>query len=145
MPTFGKFSETLDLVKSPDRTIQVVAKGPKDANETIKEICAWVFQRNGDDDAAATEMTTVPSGKEAFTQTRREWTLPLMKIESDVAFRKGPAIAAAIALIEIPITDANGNSAKAEKVLIWSQSIDLGHPSPPASAGRARRRPKARN
>jgi hypothetical protein len=143
MPTFGKFSETLDLVKSPDSTIKVVAKGPKAADETIKEICAWVFQRNGDDDAAATEMTTVKSGREAFRQTRREWTLPLMKIESNIGFRKGPAIAAAIALIEIPVTDANGNSAKAEKVLIWSQSIDLA-PESVASGSRPQRRTRAR-
>src|SRR4029450_765059 len=48
-----KFNETLRLTGGGN----VMAVGPRDKSDDIKEICAWVYQRRGSDDAGATEMT----------------------------------------------------------------------------------------
>ncbi len=138
--TFGKFFETLDLMESPSGAITISAAGPKSRDEAVKEICVWVFQRNGDDDAAATEMTTVAEGREAFTQSAQKWTLQVKKIESKIPFEEGPAIAVAIALIDGP-TDGRK---KAEKVLQWSQSIDLVAEQPTSKRPQRSRRRTAR-
>jgi hypothetical protein len=127
--TFGKFFEILDLLKYEENGTQVIeinASGPKKADEDIKEICVWVFQRRGLNDAAATEMTTVPEGKEAFKPEKDRWTLPIGKIQSKYGFEAGPAIALAVALIDMPVKDPkSGKEQIAQKVLLWSQSIDL--------------------
>src|SRR3954463_7761125 len=49
-----KFEDTLRLTGDG----KVMAAGPRDKDDDIKDLCAWVYQRRGSDDAAATEMTT---------------------------------------------------------------------------------------
>jgi hypothetical protein len=136
--TFGKFFETLELMKLPNNEIEIVARGPKATDDKIRELCVWVFQRNGDNDAAATEMTTV--SRKAFKVTDGDWRLRIGKIKSRIPFQEGPAIALAIALIDHPIErDTEGNPTKrAQKVLLWSQSVDLGPPDEKALQARKR-------
>jgi hypothetical protein len=143
---FGNFFEKLDVVLLKDGQIGVTATGPKAREENIKEICVWVFQRNGANDAAATEMTTV--APKALDQRRTKWTLQIGKIDSgiDVPFQTGPAIGLAIALIETPKKDEAGepeldeagNPKVLQRVLLWSQSIDLKDTVGGAEAGDAR-------
>ena len=52
-----RFHDVQELGNAGDDAV-MVARGPFDAaEEQVIEICVWVFQR-GDNDAAATEMTT---------------------------------------------------------------------------------------
>ena len=52
-----RFHDEQELGNAGDDAV-MVARGPFDAaEEQVIEICVWVFQR-GDNDAAATEMTT---------------------------------------------------------------------------------------
>jgi hypothetical protein len=136
---FGNFFETLDVVKLRNGKIHISAKGPKQEDEKIRELCVWVFQRSGDDDAAATEMTTV--SRESFDQQPESWSLDIGKIEPDeeepnpreIPFHQGAAIGLAIALIDTPkknedgtpVLDTTGAPEMVQKVLLWSQSLDL--------------------
>jgi hypothetical protein len=118
----GNFSDVLNLRPSDGG---VDADGPLDAGAHVLEICVWIVQRqpgNGND-AAATEMTTDPSGRAGFfedplTQTAdRKWKLPVKHIEASTPLVNGPAFAMALALIE----DGSGQ----RKGQLWAQSVVL--------------------
>ena len=95
----------------------VDAGGPITGGETIQEVCAWVYQRSGGNEAAATEMTTTPEGKNQFDDSvAGRWKLRLTQI-SDTGFRDAPAFAVAMALL----LDASGN----ERVVWWGHPIEL--------------------
>ncbi len=92
----------------------VDAKGPKDEGDEVIDICAWVIQQ-GENDAAATEMTTTGGHLE---QDAQSWTLPLGKLEKGVArLTDGPAFAAAVALVK----DRDNK----QKVAFWAQTVRL--------------------
>jgi hypothetical protein len=136
--THGQFFETLDY-RLVDGKVHISAGGPKAKDDNIKEICVWIFQRSGDDDAAATEMTTIHP--EAFDPhpTETSWSLEIGQIKDkeeamtkEIPFHPGAAVALAVALVEFPKkTDAGeavlegGQPKVVQKVLLWSQSIDL--------------------
>ena len=116
-----KFDPELTWFSDPDEPDDpekngVDAAGPLSDEEFIKEICAWVYQRNSGNEAAATEMTTTKGGKEKFRQGKGRWTLTLSKI-SKTPFRDAPAFAVAMALL----LDGSGN----ENVVWWGHPIEL--------------------
>lgn len=113
-PELTWFSDPSDP-KNPDKN-GVEAAGPLSPGEEIKEICAWVYQRSGGNEAAATEMTTTPEGKAKFEQSQGRWKLPLAQI-SETNFREAPAFAVAMALL----LDASGN----ENVVWWGHPVEL--------------------
>jgi hypothetical protein len=103
---------------------KVIAIGPLHPGETVDEVCAWVFQRRGDNDAAATEMTTNrpdpahPHEPGHFQQIPGvRWLLPMGKISNPTAFVPGQAFAVAVALM----TDTGGK----QRVTWWGQPVDL--------------------
>jgi hypothetical protein len=104
----------------------VLAIGPLDAGDTIKEVCAWVFQPTTDrqQDSAATEMTTdAQTGRPAFRQTDTRWLLRLSKVGSPAnRFRPGPAFAVAVALIE---TSGDERERERERVVWWGHPVVL--------------------
>jgi hypothetical protein len=114
---------------------RVIALGPLDDVEKIKEVCAWVYQSSDDrqKDAAATEMTTnrAPGeGRAFFRQTSGRWLLELTKLEDDTTtFEAGVAFAVAVALI----TDPNGRN----RVLWWGHPVVLVDSSSYAEAASA--------
>lgn len=108
----------------------VNAKGPLLPGDNVKEICAWVYQKNGVNDAAATEMTLTDAARATLTEEGKDpfdgsiperWSLELKQI-SNASLRNAPAFAVAIALI----LDASGN----EKVVWWGQPLELKPPAP---------------
>ena len=101
---------------------EVIAIGPLHPSETVDEVCAWVFQRSGHNDAAATEMTTnrpdPAHPHDHFQQIPGvRWLLPMGKISDRTAFVPGQAFAVAVALM----TDSDGN----QRVTWWGQPVDL--------------------
>jgi hypothetical protein len=110
-----KFNDTLQLTGGG----KVMAVGPRDESDDIKELCAWVYQRQGSDDAAATEMTTTggklkqPNGKDP------RWEMELGKVPEDgrLELEAGWAHAVAVALIE----DGTGNTS----VFVWGETVML--------------------
>jgi hypothetical protein len=101
---------------------EVIAIGPLHPSETVDEVCAWVFQRRSDNDAAANEMTTnrpdPAHPHDHFQQIPGErWLLPMGKILSPTQFISGQAFAVAVALM----TDSGGN----QRVTWWGQPVDL--------------------
>ena len=98
----------------------VIAEGPLDVGQTVKEICAWVVQRGADkNDVAATEMTTdssVRAGNAFASVPGKGWILPLRQI-STRPLLEGAAFAAGIALL----TEADGR----EKASIWAEVVYL--------------------
>jgi hypothetical protein len=111
---------------------KVIAIGPLHSGETVKELCAWVYQPTEDraHDAAATEMTTnEPTGREAFQELPgQRWMLPLGKI-SAADFRPGKAFAVAVALL-VDIDAPNH-----ERVMWWGQPVDLYESQATTAAG----------
>jgi len=97
---------------------EVIAIGPLHPTEKIKELCAWVYQQQGADDAAATEMTTNKAQPPNFQQLDGvRWLLSLEKI-SQTAFIPGRAFAVGVALM----IDLNTGK---ERVTWWGQPVDL--------------------
>jgi len=100
---------------------KVIAIGPLHKGETVKEVCAWVYQPTADlaSDAAATEMTTTTKGKAGFqTDPGKRWLLRLERI-SAAPFRDGKAFAVAVALVEDLTAPIN------QRVMWWGQPVDL--------------------
>ena len=100
----------------------VLAIGPLHPTEKIVEVCAWIYQeRNGGSrvTAAATEMTTVPDGKNTFQQLEgNRWLLPLKRV-STATFQPGRGFAVAVALV------TNWPTANGQRVVWWGQPVDL--------------------
>ncbi len=110
-----RFDEDLSLTGGGG----VDAQGPLDENEEMVELCAWVFQDQGGDQAAATEMTTTGGKLEilpAQSQQSRKWKLPLAKV-GNFDLRSGPAFAVAVALM----TDPQDK----QKVVWWGHPVRL--------------------
>jgi hypothetical protein len=109
----------------------VVAIGPEDPQERIKEICVWIYRSlpNNAGDAAATEMSTHTEGEEHPPHFLRvdgpaagdpgRWLLPVRKI-SEKDFQQGKGVAFGIALTVNKVTGK-------EQVRWWAQGIELQH------------------
>ncbi len=108
-----RFDDVLELTADGG----VDAKGPLDADETMKELCAWVFQEQDENQAAATEMTTTDGPID--TSIRGKWRFRLGKV-GDYDLREGPAFAVAVALIR----DAHDK----QTVVWWGHPITLKAP-----------------
>jgi hypothetical protein len=119
-----RFNETLRVT---DGT--VAAKGPLDADEKVLELCAWVFQGEDPDDAAATEMTT-SDPKPVFKGDPPEWSLTLGHVPDSKKLKGGPAFAVAVALME---TDKE-TAGKQRTVVWWGHPITLLEEPPAAEA-----------
>jgi hypothetical protein len=100
----------------------VVALGPIDAIDAIREVCAWVYQPTAgrQQDAAATEMTTSAEGLQGFRQTTSRWVLRLNQVGA-LPVAEGPAFAVAVALLR----DTSSN----ERVVWWGHPVVLVHSS----------------
>jgi hypothetical protein len=115
MGTGGNFKDELDLiVDEVSEKAFVDARGP--VYGTIHDICAWVVQRQGANDAAATQITTIP-GKGGFEPKDADgmWKLRLNPA-STAMLGPGDAFAFAIGLF---LEDGQ------EKVRYWAQSVKL--------------------
>lgn len=99
----------------PDDPV-VIAAGPLAPNETVIEICAWVYQDNGENEAAATEMSTKSPG--ALTQGPEFWRLPLGKV-GDTDLQDGPAFAVGVALLRVSGTPPT------QKFVWWGHPVTL--------------------
>jgi hypothetical protein len=94
---------------------KVDAAGPVTDGTKIKEICAWVFQDNGRNSAAATEMTT--ENPDAFDgSVPGRWRLELSQI-SETPLQNGLAFGVAVALLE-----KDGGQ---EQVIWWGHPLEL--------------------
>lgn len=93
----------------------VDARGPLDPNETMLELCAWVFQRR-DDDAAATEMSTTGGEIEFPPGDPRKWRMVLSKV-GNATLAEGEAFAVAVALMK----NADGN----QRIVWWGHPVTL--------------------
>jgi hypothetical protein len=94
----------------------VDAQGPLDPpNETLVELCAWVFQR-GDDDAAATEMTTTGGKLQSPVGSPPKWRMRLEKV-GNVDLQPGDAFAVAVALMK--------NGAGKQRIVWWGHPVTL--------------------
>jgi hypothetical protein len=110
-----RFKETLSVTNG-----SVDARGPLDPDEKVLELCAWVFQGEDPDDAAATEMTT-KDPKPVFNGNPPEWSLTLDRVPDSKELKGGPAFAVAVALME---RDQKKN------VVWWGHPITLVEPPP---------------
>ena len=108
-----RFNETLSVANGT-----VDARGPLDSDEKVLELCAWVFQGEDPDDAAATEMTT-SDPKPPFSGDPPEWTLRLDHVPNSRKLKGGPAFAVAVALME---------SKNKKNVVWWGHPITLEEP-----------------
>jgi hypothetical protein len=120
-----RFDDVLELTN--DGTVALDATGPLDrSNEEMVEICAWVFQR-GDEDAAATEMTTGKDHATAggshlhvFTDAdgRDRWKLSLRQV-GDTPLKAGDAFGVAVAMLK---SHQEGDK---QRVIWWGHPITL--------------------
>lgn len=110
-----KFNDTLRLTEGGN----VMAVGPRDKSDDIKELCAWVYQRQGSDVAAATEMTTTGGKLRQHDGKNPRWEMELGKVPEDghLELDPGGAHAVAVALIE----DGTGNTS----VFVWGEAVML--------------------
>src|ERR671931_1893996 len=110
-----KFDDTLQLTGGGN----VMAAGPRDTSDDIKELCAWVYQRQGSDDAAATEMSTTGGKLRQPDAHNPRWEMELGKVPKDgqLELEPGWAHAVAVALIE----DGTGTTG----VFVWGETVML--------------------
>jgi hypothetical protein len=114
-----KFDQTLDLrAASYEDPGGVDAKGPVDPGEKVKELCAWVFQRQGESDAAATEMSTTGGRLKQPGEPDGDWSMALGKVPEDgtLDLEPGPALALAVALMK---------AGDKLTVTFWAQTVTL--------------------
>jgi hypothetical protein len=113
----------------------VIASGPVDTSkEKIVELCAWVFQRHGNNDAAVTEMTHQDDaghlhllrdhhlqgdGELKVDKDKQKWTMKLAKIGKNPMTPGEEAFAVAVALIE----DMQSGD---QQVIWWGHPVRLG-------------------
>jgi hypothetical protein len=120
----GNFDEELNVTHNGT----VHAGGPLDSSVTeVTELCVWVVQRDGADDAIANamgmpDMPGMPSDLKVHdlgTPTAR-WTFPLKNRFKPVDFHAGSATASAIAVF----VDDQGQ----QRSFYWSEPVRLaGH------------------
>jgi hypothetical protein len=112
----GKFYEQLELVGNGQG---VAGEGPLDADVVVlHELCAWIIQRRGKNDAAATEMKRAPDAGPfpGRLPNTRKWCVPL-DTKGETNLGVGWAFAVAIG----KCTDDKGE----EKVEMWCQTVEL--------------------
>jgi hypothetical protein len=120
-----KFENKLEV----DGDGRVIAKGPFDPNsEKIIELCAWVFQRKGNKDAAVTEMThqdvhgnhhtLTGEGELDTVSVPGEWSMKLAKIGKGDMKSGQDAFAVAVAMIENKKTGD-------QQVVWWGHPVEL--------------------
>jgi hypothetical protein len=128
-----KFDDLLFLM--PDGGVD--ARGPKEPGDEILELCAWVYQRGecgeefqrGDNDAAATEMTTLKPELKADLMpdgiSGERWHLPLGRIPEPPApapaLEPGAAFAIAVSLLKT----VQGK----QRLVWWGHPVTLEGPS----------------
>ena len=110
-----KFDDTLQLTGGGN----VMAAGPRDESDDIKELCAWVYQRQGSNDAAATEMSTTGGKLRQPDAHNPKWEMELGKVPEagQLELEPGWAHAEAVALIQ----DGTGNT----RVFVWGETVML--------------------
>ena len=124
-----RFDDVLTL-KNPGTehgTVVLDATGPLDrSEEEMIELCAWVFQR-GENDAAATEMTTGHDHETAggdhlqvFTDEHGQdrWKLSLRQV-GDEPLQAGDAFGVAVAMMRLR------NDADQQRVVWWGHPLKL--------------------
>lgn len=106
----------------------VDAGGPLDPNvETAVEMCVWVFQRDGDDDATANAMAMPNMGTAGTPRILHipdgggRWDFPLPPLGEEVDFHEGSATAFAIGLFKLKGTHG-------QRVFLWSEPVRLTGP-----------------
>jgi len=132
----GKFNPQLDV--APDGT--VMAGGPLDQpKDEVIEMCVWVYQRVGDNDAIANGMSRGPGFPEKMDMggnmgltdvpitlaiakdangNNKSWSLELEdRMEKKADFVAGSATAVAIGVFQ----DETGN----ETAFLWSEPVRL--------------------
>ena len=120
-----KFDDVLQLKK--ESVVVVEATGPLNpSEEEMVELCAWVFQR-GEEDAAATEMTTgdhheTPAGNhlEFFKDPdgKDHWKLPLRQVGNEPLVA-GDAFGVAVAMMKMK------NQSDQQRVVWWGHPVKL--------------------
>ena len=125
-----RFHDLQELGNAGDDAV-MVARGPFDAvEEQIIEICVWVFQR-GDNDAAATEMTTGDAHHPGHDdhvkfdkddKGRDRWNMPLRQVGT-VPLTAGDAFGVAVAMLKMKSED------DAQRVVWWGHPLKLNDPS----------------
>jgi len=110
-----KFEETLRLTGGG----KVMAVGPRDKDDNILELCAWVYQRSGADDAAATEMTTTGGKLKQPDGHNPRWEMELAKVPEDGQLELEPGWAHAVAVALI--LDGAGHTG----VFVWGETVML--------------------
>jgi hypothetical protein len=125
-----RFDDVLTLNSGPVTNGEAAldATGPLDlSDEEMIELCAWVFQRGEDDDAAATEMTTGADHHTAggthldvFTDSagRARWKLALRQV-GDKPLEAGDAFGVAVAMMKAK------NEGDKQRVIWWGHPIKL--------------------
>jgi hypothetical protein len=124
----GNFDDELNVTRDG----VVHATGPLDASVTaVSELCVWVLQRDGAEDAIANamgmpDMPGMPSDLKVHdlgTPSAR-WTFPLTDRFKPVDFRAGSATASAFGVF----VDAHGH----QRAFFWSEPVRLkGHGAAP--------------
>jgi hypothetical protein len=117
----GNFNEKLNVTKNGT----VNAAGPLDATVTaVTEMCVWILQRNGADDAIANamgmpDMPDMPSDLEVHDlgKPSARWTFPLKNRFKPVDFRAGSATASAFGVF----VDDQGR----QRAFFWSEPVRL--------------------
>jgi hypothetical protein len=117
----GNFDDELNVTQNG----VVHAAGPLDASVTeVTELCVWVQQRIGDDDAIANamgmpDMPGMPSGLKLHHVGTAEarWEFPLEHRFKKVDFHAGSATASAVAVF----VDDEGR----QKAFFWSEPVRL--------------------
>jgi hypothetical protein len=123
----GNFNEKLTVAANG----VVNAAGPLDATVTeVTELCVWVLQRNGVNDAIANamgmpDMPGMPSGLQVHDlgTPNARWSFPLANRFKPVSFRAGSATASAFGVF----VDDKGH----QRAFFWSEPVRLSGPGAP--------------
>ena len=128
----GNFDEKLNVTRNGT----VNAGGPLDASVTaVTEMCVWVYQRDGADDAIANAMgmPDMPGMPEMRSDLKihdvgtpnARWAFPLKNRFKPVDFRAGSATASAFGVF----VDDRGR----QRAFFWSEPVRLAGPGAPRS------------
>jgi hypothetical protein len=123
----GNFNEKLNVTASG----VVNAGGPLDATvRAVTEMCVWILQRNGPNDAIANamgmpDMPGMPTGLKVkdLGTANASWTFPLKNRFKPVDFQAGSATASAFGVF----VDDKGR----QRAFFWSEPVRLAGPGAP--------------
>jgi hypothetical protein len=127
----GNFDEELNV----EQDGSVAAGGPLDPSvKAVTELCVWVLQRDGDDDAIANamgmpDMPGMPSHLKVHDlgSPNARWEFPLTNRFKPVDFHEGPAAASAFGVF----VDAEDQ----QRAFFWSEPVRLTGAGAQASHG----------